>query len=217
MVGAGQALSHLPSPPEAATHELLHTRLHIPQQGRAPHWPPEGTALPPNSVRACVRLLSAPPCQGPRLPPPPTTPSQPLFWDPAPHPTSCRGPAGQGPAPRSLPPRGPRPPPSMPISTPIAASWLDHESPLPGRDPQVPTRAATQEVPEKGVGSRMPLSSASQRPGPPRPGDSHGGDVLSREGIGGIADKKAGLAHGSERQKVREDSGHGPCPRHSSF
>lgn len=50
---------------------------------------------------------------------------------------------------------------------------------------------------------------------PPRPGarphrDSHGGDVLSGEGIGGVADEKAGLAHSSERQEVREGVSHRP-------
>lgn len=40
-----------------------------------------------------------------------------------------------------------------------------------------------------------------------------GGDVLSREGVGGVADEQAGLAHGSERQEVQEDSSQGPCLR----
>lgn len=30
-------------------------------------------------------------------------------------------------------------------------------------------------------------------------GYSHGGDVLSRKGIGGVADEQAGLTHGSAR------------------
>lgn len=46
----------------------------------------------------------------------------------------------------------------------------------------------------------------------PPPADSHGGDVLSGESVRGVADEKAGLAHGSERQEVRGDGGHGPCP-----
>lgn len=32
-----------------------------------------------------------------------------------------------------------------------------------------------------------------------RVGYSHGGDVLSRKGIGGVADEQAGLTHGSAR------------------
>lgn len=40
---------------------------------------------------------------------------------------------------------------------------------------------------------------------------SHGGDVLSGEGIGGVADEEAGLAHGSERQEVPEGVSHRPC------
>lgn len=48
---------------------------------------------------------------------------------------------------------------------------------------------------------------------PTHPQDSHGGDVLSWEGVGGVADEKAGLAHSSERQEVPEDRGHKPCPR----
>lgn len=31
---------------------------------------------------------------------------------------------------------------------------------------------------------------------------SHGGDVLSRKGIGGVADEQAGLTHGSARQEM---------------
>lgn len=56
----------------------------------------------------------------------------------------------------------------------------------------------------------MRVSPASERPAHAQ--NSHGGDVLSREGVGGVADKQACLAHGSARQEVREDSGHGPCP-----
>lgn len=65
-------------------------------------------------------------------------------------------------------------------------------------------------MPEKGVGLVMRVSPASERPAHAQ--NSHGGDVLSREGVGGVADKQACLAHGSARQEVREDSGHGPCP-----
>lgn len=31
---------------------------------------------------------------------------------------------------------------------------------------------------------------------------SHGGDVLSRKGIGGVADEQAGLTHGSAREEM---------------
>lgn len=45
--------------------------------------------------------------------------------------------------------------------------------------------------------------------------NSHSGDVFSGEGIGGVADEKARLAHGSERQETRSrrDQGHGLCLR----
>ena len=57
----------------------------------------------------------------------------------------------------------------------------------------------------------MRVSPAFERPTQVQ--NSHGGDVLSREGVGGVADEQAGLAHGSERQEVQEDSSQGPCPR----
>lgn len=47
------------------------------------------------------------------------------------------------------------------------------------------------------------LISGAHRGQPPR-SHSHSGDVFSREGIGGVADEKTRLAHGSERQDAEE-------------
>lgn len=168
------------------------------------------TALPPHRTRGQDRplasvLLSAPWSRP--LTASSSSSTQPTLRSPPPFsPVSQLGgsPSGTTPPAPSLRLWGPHCPAHLNIGCCLTPGWS-------GRDPQRPTRAAHTGSACRGGGPGDACPPILPLPTPLQ--DSHGGDVLSWESVGGVADKKARFAHGSERQEVREDSGQGPRPR----